>query len=442
VKGDGSKPTNSSKPQQASSDQVALQLAEDPSKVDWRDTNMANVGSDIDKMIRKFVAEGEPAWEGVGRKPEMKIWRIEQFKVVAWDSNRYGEFYNGDSYIVLNTAKKAANSEALVWDIYYWIGSKSTQDEYTAVAIKTVELDNWLDDAPVQHREVEGNESMGFKRLFGKKYSVLEGGVESGFKKVQQRAAKPPSLYQIKGTDEEISVVQVELTRNAMNTGDVFLLDDPAGKHLYLWQGKSSSETEKRKANAFATEIKATRGGKPSIVTIEQGDDKPDDAKFTEFNALLPHTRSSCGCFTKQLEPESAESAGADDEVQGFKPTLFRVSDNGGALSWSKVLQVGSGCCMGDKVNDKGKISQNELDTDDVFVLDAGFHLYIWTGKKASKAERVKALFLTEKYLRESDRPDVLPITEIKQSNSDRSIYQNFNSHFYLPKNESCCVVM
>ena len=97
---------------------------------------------------------------------------------------------------------------------------------------------------------------------------------------------------------------------------------------------------------------------------------------------------------------------------------------------------------MGDKVNDKGKISQNELDTDDVFVLDAGFHLYIWTGKKASKAERVKALFMTEKYLRESDRPDVLPITEIKQSNSDRSIYQNFNSHFYLPKNESCCVVM
>jgi gelsolin len=97
---------------------------------------------------------------------------------------------------------------------------------------------------------------------------------------------------------------------------------------------------------------------------------------------------------------------------------------------------------MGDKVNDKGKISKNELDDNDVFVLDSGFHLYIWTGKKASKAERVKALFLTEKYLRESDRPDVLPITEIKQSHSDRSIYQNFDSHFYLPKDKSCCVVM
>ena len=76
----------------------SLAIKECPTKVDWRDTNMANVGSDIDKMIRKFVAEGEPAWEGVGRKPEMKIWRIEQFKVVAWDSSRYGEFYNGETH--------------------------------------------------------------------------------------------------------------------------------------------------------------------------------------------------------------------------------------------------------------------------------------------------------------------------------------------------------
>lgn len=39
-------------------DEVAAQLAQDPSKVNWKDTNMAGVGSDVDKMIRKFVAEG------------------------------------------------------------------------------------------------------------------------------------------------------------------------------------------------------------------------------------------------------------------------------------------------------------------------------------------------------------------------------------------------
>merc|ERR1719272_2596498 len=139
----------------AKTDQVALQLAKDPSKVNWKDTNMSNVGSDIDKMIRKFVAEGEPAWEGVGQKPGVVVWRVEQFKVVLWPASRYGEFYNGDSYIVLSTAKKTVAGAALNWDIYYWIGSASTQDEYATAAYKTVELDNWLDDAPVEHRETE-----------------------------------------------------------------------------------------------------------------------------------------------------------------------------------------------------------------------------------------------------------------------------------------------
>jgi gelsolin len=51
-------------------------------------------------------------------------------------------------------------------DIYFWIGKCSTQDEYGTAAIKTVELDNFHDDKPVQHRQVQGNESDGFKKLF------------------------------------------------------------------------------------------------------------------------------------------------------------------------------------------------------------------------------------------------------------------------------------
>lgn len=32
----------------------------------------------------------------------VEVWRIEKFKVVLWPKERYGEFYTGDSYIVLN----------------------------------------------------------------------------------------------------------------------------------------------------------------------------------------------------------------------------------------------------------------------------------------------------------------------------------------------------
>ena len=42
-------------------------------------------------------------------------------------------FYSGDSYIVLNTYKKAGGS-GLAWNAHVWIGDYSSQDEYGTAA--------------------------------------------------------------------------------------------------------------------------------------------------------------------------------------------------------------------------------------------------------------------------------------------------------------------
>jgi len=193
-------------------------------------------------QVRVAAGEHEPAWATAGKEPGLQIWRIENFKVVAWPKDKYGHFYSGDSYIVLNTYKEKADSPKLLYDVHFWIGTKSSQDEYGTAAYKTVELDDHLGGVPVQHREIQGHESNLFLSYF-KVFQTHEGGVDSGFNHVKPEEYKPRLLH-IKGAKNTI-VREVPISVDSMNSGDVFILD--CGLKLYQFNGKQSAPMERTK---------------------------------------------------------------------------------------------------------------------------------------------------------------------------------------------------
>ncbi|KAH9500586.1 hypothetical protein Btru_076981, partial [Bulinus truncatus] len=97
-----------------------------PKEYDWKDSNLALFGSETEKNVKKESAQTEPAWKNAGEKVGLQIWRIVKFKVTVWPKDDYGKFYEGDSYIVLNTYKEEGGDQ-LLYDIHFWIGKYSTQ---------------------------------------------------------------------------------------------------------------------------------------------------------------------------------------------------------------------------------------------------------------------------------------------------------------------------
>lgn len=153
------------------------------------------------------------------------------------------------------------------WDIHFWLGTETTQDEAGVAAYKTVELDDSLGGAPIQHREVQGHESQQFQNIF-KSYGglrYLEGGVDSGFKKVD-RDAYEKRLLHVKGK-RNVRVNQVKVSSDSLNRGDVFILD--CGLKIFQWNGNTSSRTERAKALDVTRQIKdEERGGKAKVIII------------------------------------------------------------------------------------------------------------------------------------------------------------------------------
>jgi len=347
-----------------------------PRKFDIADSNIANLGSDLEKKVKHAASEGEDAWKGAGQQVGMQIWRIEKFKVVAWPEKQYGKFYTGDSYIVLRTYKKTPDSEKLSFDVHFWIGSKSTQDEYGTAAYKTVELDDYLNGDPVQHREIQGSESELFCSYF-KHIKFLEGGVDTGFKHVEAKEYKPRLLH-LKGK-KNVVVREVNFSIDSLNAGDVFIID--AGLDIYQMNGRECGAMERAKAAELAQSLSSERGG-AHIRVFEQDDTK--DVYANKFWELLGGRKEI--------------AAAIPDTPQKFEKKLFRLSDETGKMQLVEV---------------KPPFSLQSLDSKDAFIFDAGFEIFAWVGKNASKEEKSKALGYATDYLFKNDKPKTMPVCRI-----------------------------
>ena len=99
------------------------------------------------------------------------------------------------------------------WDVHFWLGSETSQDESGSAALLTVSLDDQLGGGPVQHRELQGHESQLFLSYFKCGIRYLPGGVKSGFTPYDPEDVEK-RLFRVKGK-RNVQIMEVLLASHS-----------------------------------------------------------------------------------------------------------------------------------------------------------------------------------------------------------------------------------
>ncbi|KAI4893361.1 hypothetical protein NFI96_023749, partial [Prochilodus magdalenae] len=319
-------------------------------------------------------------FENAGKRTGLQIWRIEHMEMVPVPENLHGSFYVGDAYIVLHTILQRNSGS---YGLHFWLGMSTglglpgkecTQDESTAAAIFTVQLDDYLRGKPVQYRELQGFESTAFTSYFKGGITYKAGGVSSGFHHVVTNDLSAKRLFHIKGR-RVVRATEVPLEWNSFNRGDCFIVD--LGAVIYQWCGSMCNKFERLKAAQVATGIRDNeRNSRAKLVIVEEGGEPEEMIKVLGVMPTLP-------------DGDDNDDVVAD--VSNRKVArLYMVSDATGKMQVSLV-------------SEENPFSQTHLLSDECFILDHGKNktIYVWKGRNANPNERKEAMKTAEGFIKQ-----------------------------------------
>ncbi|KAK1204910.1 VILI protein, partial [Pygoscelis papua] len=340
--------------------------------------------------------------------PGLQIWRIENMELVPVPTKSYGNFYEGDCYVLLLTRKTGSSFS---YNIHYWLGKESSQDEQGAAAIYTTQMDDHLGMVAVQHREVQGHESETFRSYFKQGLIYKKGGVSSGMKHVETNTYNVQRLLHVKGK-KNVVAEEVEMSWKSFNRGDVFLLD--LGQLIIQWNGPESNRNERLKAMTLAKDIRdRERGGRAKVGVV----DGEDEGASPGLMQVLTHVLG---------EKRDIKAATPDDKVdQKLKSSLklYHLSNAGGNLVIQEVAIR--------------PLTQDMLLHEDCYILDqGGLKIFVWKGKNANKEEKQQAMSRALGFIKAKNYPASTSV-EVENDGSESTIFRQLFQKWTVPNQTS-----
>ncbi|KAK2641213.1 hypothetical protein Ddye_022976 [Dipteronia dyeriana] len=292
----------------------------------------------------------------------LKVWRVDEDEVCLLPPSEHTKLFSGDCYIVQYTYPGNERDENL---FYAWLGRGSAmEDRVYAISHLSAIVDSSRGE-PVMAQVIQDKETVQFFLIL-QTLIVFKGGLSTRYKKFiaengivdETYDEKKVALFRVQGTSpNNMQAIQVDQSSRSLNSSYCYILQ--TGPSVFTWIGNLSSSSDHDLLDRMIELINPTW----QPISVREGSE-PD----IFWNALGGKTEY----------PREKEIKGCIED-----PHLFTCTFTEGYL----------------KVKEIYNFTQDDLTTEDVFVLDCQREIFVWIGCHSNVKSKHQALSLGVKFL-------------------------------------------
>ncbi|KAG6512301.1 hypothetical protein ZIOFF_030401 [Zingiber officinale] len=293
----------------------------------------------------------------------LQVWRINGKDKNLLSSSDQCKFFSGDCYIFQYAYPGEIKDENLIGT---WLGKKSNEEERTSAISLANKLVENLKSQAVLARFYEGKEPIQFFSIF-QHLIVFKGGVSSGYKNFVEEnsfvddtySEEGIALFRVQGSGpENMQAIQVEPVASSLNSSYCYILH--SGNTVFTWSGSLTTSVDQELVERLLDLIK------PNVQPKTQKEGTEIDQFWSILGGKSEFPSQKIG-----KEPEN-------------DPHLFSCS----FLKGRKL-----------EVTEIFNFTQDDLMTEDMFILDCHSDIYVWVGQHLDPKLRQQALSIAETFI-------------------------------------------
>nr|GEU82271.1 villin-4-like [Tanacetum cinerariifolium] len=320
-------------------------------------------GIDVNGLLKAAPTKEDPQ-PYIDCTGNLQVWRVDGQEKKILPVPDQSKFYSGDCYIYQYLYSGEDQEECLIGT---WFGSLSVEEDRisaTSQAHKMVESQKFL---AAQSRVYEGSEPTLFFAIF-QSFMVLKGGLSDGYKNSISEKELPDgtctdeevALFRVQGSGpENMQAIQLEPVASSLNSSYCYILH--SGSSVFTWIGNLTAPEDQELVERQLDVIK-----QPNMQSKQQ----KEGSESEQFWKLLGGKSE----YPSQKTTKATES----------DPHLFYCTFSKGNF----------------KVSELYNFTQDDLMTEDIYILDCHSSIFVWVGQQVDSKIRTEALAIGEKFMK------------------------------------------